>query len=82
MKVLICFTGLTRTISETAENLKQHLFSDIFSIKVVFVTWKDENVDDFMKCFPEATVYTIPSISIDDDHFQEWKKIQLCTIVG
>jgi hypothetical protein len=74
MKVLVCFTGLTRTISETAENLKQNLFSDNLSVTVVFITWKDENVDDFMKCFPEATVYRIPTVSIDDEHFLEWKK--------
>ena len=74
MKVLICFTGLVRTISETAENLKKNLFHDDYTVKVVFKTWIGENVDDFIKVFPEATIYTIPIISINDEHFLEWKK--------
>jgi len=74
MKVLVCFTGLVRTISETAENLRQNIFSVNCSVTMVFVTWKGENIEDFIKCFPEATIYTIPTISIDDEHFLEWKK--------
>lgn len=74
MKVLVCFTGLVRTILETAENLKQHIFYKDYSVTVVFVTWKGENVEDFMKCFPEATIYTIATISSDNELFLEWKK--------
>lgn len=74
MKVLICFTGLVRTISETAENLKKNLFHDDYTIKVVFITWIGENIDEFIKIFPEAIIYTIPIISNNDKHFLEWKK--------
>ena len=73
MKVLVCFTGLVRTILETSENLKLNLFHKDYSVKLVFVTWDGENVNDFMKCFPEATIYTIPTISIDDELFLKWK---------
>lgn len=73
MKVLVCFTGLARTILETSENLKLNLFHKDYSVKLVFVTWDGENVNDFMKCFPEAIIYTIPTISIDDELFLEWK---------
>jgi hypothetical protein len=74
MKVLVCFTGLVRTILETSENLKLNLFHKDYSVKLVFVTWDGENVNDFMKCFPEATIYTIPTISSDDKLFLEWKE--------
>lgn len=74
IKVLVCFIGLTRTILETVENLRQNIFNENYSFTIVFVTWEGENVEDFINCFPEAIIYYIPTISFDDDHFFEWKK--------
>jgi len=74
MNILICFTGLTRTISKTFKNLKDTLCSSDNTTTIIFVTWEHENTDEFTICFPEAKIYRIPTISIEDDHFLEWKK--------
>lgn len=74
MNILVCFTGLVRTIEKTINNLKYNLFDSKHNITVIFVTWDYENTDNFTKEFPEAKIYKIPSVSIEDPNFIEWKK--------
>ena len=74
MNITVCFIGLTRTIKQTYENLKNNLYNDKDSFTTMFVTWEDENVDNFKILFPESTIYRFSNISIDDLEFKEWCK--------
>jgi hypothetical protein len=74
MNVLICFTGLIRSISETIVNLKENLLDSSNSFKVIYVTWDTEPVELFSLYFPESTIYKIPCITPLDSHFIDWMK--------
>jgi len=74
MRVLICFTGLVRTVLKASDNLKAHLYNSTDSFTTIFVTWESENTDDFSRCFPDAKIIKIPNVYIEDAHFIDWKK--------
>lgn len=75
MNIIICFTGLVRTILETSENLKKHLLNNTDNFTILFVTWESENVDDFVTCFPNSIIYKIQDIYKDNNiQFDEWCK--------
>jgi hypothetical protein len=75
MNIFICFIGLVRTILETSENLKKHLFNDTDKFTILFVTWESENIDDFVATFPDSIIFKIQDICIDNNIlFDEWCK--------
>jgi hypothetical protein len=75
MNIFICFIGLVRTILETSENLKKHLFNDTDKFTILFITWESENVDDFVATFPDSIIYKIQDIYIENNiEFDEWCK--------
>jgi len=73
MNILICFIGLVRTITKTIDNLKKQFFNDKDTFIVIFVTWESENTDDFVNCFPNASIFKLQDIYIDNNiHFDQW----------
>jgi len=73
MNILICFIGLQRSISQTHNNLKKSIYDNNNKFITIFVTWESENTDEFIRCFPEAIIYKIPNIYINNNaEFDKW----------
>jgi hypothetical protein len=73
MKITLIFTGLERTIEKTHANIKEYLIDNINTFYIYLITWKNESVNKFLTYFPEATIFYIEPIDIDNKEFQEWK---------
>lgn len=75
MKICVCFTGLQRTIEQNYQNLYINLFNNNeIEFEYIFVTWKNESTEKFSQFFPNATIFKIDEITMDNELFQSWSK--------
>jgi hypothetical protein len=75
MKICLCFIGLQRTIQATVQNIIQSfLLHPTAEISILYVTWDTENTDCFKSFFPSSHIIKVPTVSMCDQEFQDWKE--------
>lgn len=72
MKILLCFTGLERSIEKTFQNIVSNVFSQEHEYSIVFVTWVSESTEKFQSIFPQAHIHKISADPIREE-FEKWK---------
>ena len=73
MKICLCFTGLQRTISRNYQNIEENIIDTTNEFTKVFVTWKNENIDEFLSIYPDTIVHRVTEVSQEDEEFKKWK---------
>ena len=74
MKICICFIALQRTIGITYKNIEHNLINEDNEFTIIYVTWKNENIDTFLSIFPNTIVYRVDEITEEDEGYKKWQE--------
>jgi hypothetical protein len=73
MKICLCFIGLQRTISKTYQDIQANVIDNKNEFTIVYVTWKNENIDDFLRIYPDSIIHRVDEVKLEDEEFNKWK---------
>jgi len=73
MKICLCFIGLQRTISKTYQDIQENVIDNKNKFTIVYVTWKNENIDDFLRIYPDSIIHRVDEVKLEDEEFNKWK---------